>query len=149
MITQFHSAGKLRKYAEDALKDYLTASGVSNVRFLYDSREQTGDMVVVGARQSREMDSNSYRLSRYLDIEVRVLTYIDPAAADDEKRDSHFDQVQEVFQLLAQPGIETELTNRQMNIGFSTLFITGDSAGFLNASYLTTINIEALVNPKS
>ena len=148
MIGQYHSGGMLRKYAEDALVAYLTNSGVASVRHAYADTEQDASAVVVWARQTREMDNVSYRLARYMDIEARVLTYAEPEDAADAVRDEHFGTVQRVGEALMQSDIAAQINNSQLQIAFSSLYVTGDAGGIQDGKYMTTITIEALVSPK-
>jgi hypothetical protein len=149
---QYHNLGYLRMAVENAMVAHLTAyvdaSLGATVRPAYSATEIVHPLVTVHATRTRERNEDDYSLARYLDVEVRCVSY---AEATDllTAREAHYRLVADVYHALANADIVAALNaTGEARVEFWSCYAKTDEGSIAGSSYVTTISVEVGATPK-
>jgi hypothetical protein len=154
MSEQFHNLGFLRMATENAivahLKNYCQAA---TVRPAYTTDKIEHPLVSVFARQTREKNPTAYTLARFVDVEIRVVTYAEPEKDGSVElwtaRESHFNLLAQVYHGMAQADILDRLNGvGEGRVAFWLCYATTDSQAVENGTYVSTVNVEIGATPQ-
>jgi len=144
-----YATGYLRMAAEDALVSVLSAAITdASIVAAYTTTQIEHPLIVVHAANTREMDETSQRLARFVDMEIRVISYAE-ASGLLSARAAHFALVSQVYDTLANADIVTTLeavANAYASFWYAC--VKTDSGAVEESCYVTTINMELGITPK-
>jgi hypothetical protein len=149
MSDQLHNLGFLRMSVEDALVALLkTGCGAATVRPAYTTDAMEFPCVTVHASATRERNEQDYNLARYVDVEIRCITYAEPDGLL-EAREAHFNLVACVYHTLAQADAVTLLNGLAVpRVAFWSCYAMTDAGGVIDGAYLSTIAVEIGATPQ-
>ena len=149
MSGQLHNLGYLRMATEDAIVAFFKKSITgATIRPAYTTDKQERSLVVVHAKNTRERNETDYNLARYLDVEVRVLTYAE-ATKLYTAREAHYSLVAQAYHALSQSDVVTTLNDLQAaRVLFWSCYAKTDAGTIEDSSYVSTIDIEIGATPK-
>lgn len=150
MSDQLHNLGHLRQATEDAIVSHLQncIGTVASIRPAFTTQEKESPLVTVHATGTRERNEDDYNLARYLDVEVRCVTYAE-ATALLTAREAHYNLVAAVYHALAQADIVTSLNALSTpRVRFWSCYAKTDSGGIAGGAYVTTIEVEIGATPQ-
>lgn len=150
MPNQPHNLGYLRMAVEDALVSYLTTlmPGDCTVRAAWTSNETTLPVVSVSAPSTREHNPDAYVLARYLDVEIRLVTYAE-ASGLKTAREKHFEYLSVLYSALAQSDIVDALNALgQSKVVFWSCYAKTDEGSIANNAYVSTLAVEIGASPQ-
>jgi hypothetical protein len=149
MSEQLHNLGFLRMAVEDALVAHLTSKvGTrATIRPAFTTAEKEYPLVTVHASATRERNEDDYNLARFVDVELRVITY---AAATDllTAREAHFQLLSDVYHAMAQGDIVTQLNGLQAaRVAFWSCYARTDEASIVAGAYMSIVQVEIGATP--
>jgi hypothetical protein len=149
MTPQLHNLGYLRMAVEDVLVAHLSSLVTSaRVRAAYTTDQIERPVVTVHAGQTRERNEQDYNLARYVDVEIRCLTYAEKTDLQ-TAREAHFQLVADVYHALANGGIVTALNEvGGARVKFWSCYAKTDTGTMLEQSHLTIISVEIGATPQ-
>jgi hypothetical protein len=150
MSGQLHNLGFLRKAVEDAIVSLLqnNVGTVASIRPAFTTTAKENPLVTVHATETRERDEDSYTLNRYLDVEIRCITYAQSTALL-TAREAHFELVAAVYHTMAQADIVTQLNALLTpRVAFWSCYAKTDAGGSAGGAYVSTIAVEIGATPQ-
>ena len=150
MTIQMHNLGFLRMAVEDAIVAHLkTLVTSATVRAAYTTNTIERPLVTVHAGSTRERNEQDYDLARYVDVEIRCMTYAEPTTLEDA-RAAHFRLVADVYHALANVDIVSALNETgSPRVTFWSCYAKTDAGAILEQSHLTSISVEIGATPKA
>jgi len=149
MTPQLHNLGYMRMAVEDVLVSHLSSLVTSaKVRAAYTTDQVERPVVTVHAGQTRERNEQDYTLARYVDVEIRCLTYAEQTDLQ-SAREAHFQLVADVYHALANAEIVTALNEvGNARVKFWSCYAKTDHGVILQQSHLTNISVEIGATPQ-
>jgi len=149
MVTQFHNLGYLRMAVEDAIVALLTAECNGTViRPAYTTDKQEFPCVVVHAVNTRERNETDYNLARYVDVEIRCISYAE-AENLSSAREAHFALLASVYHSLASADIVAKLNDTGTSkVKFWSCYAKTDTGGTAESAYVSVISVEIGATPQ-
>ena len=149
MTIQLHNLGFLRMAVEDVLVAHLSNLVTSSkVRAAYTTDQVERPCVTVHAEKTRERNEQDYNLARYVDVEVRCLTYAEPTDLQ-SAREAHFQLVADVYHALSNVDIVAALNDiGGARVKFWSCYAKTDAGSILEQSHVTSISVEIGATPQ-
>jgi len=148
MAKQLHNLGYLRKNVEDALVTHLQTEVEATVRPAFTTDKVENPCVVIHAKNTRERNETEYNLARYVDVELRCITYAEKQTLLDA-REAHYELVASVYHAIAQADIVKTLNALgHKGVAFWSLYAKTDEGTIAAESYVTIIQVEVGATPQ-
>ena len=149
MTIQMHNLGFLRMAVEDALVAHLeTLVTSAKVRAAFTTTEIEHPLVTVHAKNTRERNEQDYNLARYVDVEIRCITYAEETTLL-SSRQAHFRLVADVYHALSNADIVAALNDLgAARVTFWSCYAKTDDGGVVGGTLLSTISVEIGATPK-
>jgi hypothetical protein len=120
----------------------------AKVRAAYTTDQIERPVVTVHAEKTRERNEQDYNIARYVDVEIRCLTYAEKTVLQ-EAREAHFQLVADVYHALANVGIVAALNEvGGARVKFWSCYAKTDTGTMLEQSHLTIISVEIGATPQ-
>ena len=144
-----YATGYIRMAAEDALVVVLSdAIDDADIVAAFTTTQIEHPLIVVHATNTREMDETSQRLARFVDLEIRVISYAE-ASGLLTARAAHYALVSQVYDTLANADLVTTLeASGSTYAEFWYAVVKTDVGSVEEYCYVTTIQMELGVTPK-
>ena len=133
---------------EDAMVSLLKTDCDCDVRPAYTTDVQAFPSIVVHAVGTRELHDTNYNLARYVDCEVRVITYAEPESLN-TAREAHYKLLSDACHSLATADNVARLNAvGTPRVKFWSCYVKTDAGTIAESAYVTIIQVEVGATPQ-